>query len=1365
MKLFYHTYLVLVLFFWTIPVQSQVMEFKKFSINKGLPHSDVTSIAQDSLGFLWFGTYNGLCRFDGYNTKIFRYDQNNLNSISSNRILAVYTDRSNNLWIGTELGGLNKLNLTNYKFEKMFHDPKREESISSNLVKAIFEDDAGTIWVGTNKGLNQLKDNSFEKYLNQNTTVNTIKGSEKSLWIGTGEGLIHFNTETKSHLFYGDIEYGAVNSILQDGQDDNILWLGMETGLYRFDKTSEAFERVNSSEVLNVIYDHKGNIWYGTRTDGIFEIESSGNIFRYNKTAEFNESLSNNSVSSLVEDYSGVMWIGTLGGGINYFDTRKKKFELFKIRPNRTNTFSSDVIICFDQDENKNLWVGTRGGGLNILDRKTGKISVFEKFVSHDGLEHNNISAFYRDDLDNLLVGTWGGLYVLDTKGQQHIISKKQPKYVDVLSQWDKAPVSVFRIRDDNDGHIWMATNNGLIQYIPPKPGDYTNGIVNHYKKGEDKFDLSDNTITDVLVEQIEHDTKIVWIATRHGLNRVVLKNDLVKSVKKVFHDPKVKDGLSADYISFLHKDSSGQIWIGTLGGGLCKVLNPRTTDNFSFEVFTQKNGLVNNDVEAILEDTKGNLWLSGEGITKFNYKNKTFKHYSIEDGLQSNSFKIWSAYKNDTGELMFGGINGFNIFNPDEIKDNPIAPKVSITELKVYNNIVEPHKDINGNVILTKAINQTSSISLKHSLNNFTLGFSALHYTSPKNNIYKYKLEGADEDWSMATGDKRSISYANLNSGNYTFKIMAANSDGIWGEPISLDILIQSPWWFSNLAFIIYAFMFLGALYMFNKYSLIRVKEKNRLEMEGVIHKQKEEVNQIKLRFFTDISHEIRTPLSLIVGPIKELLNEFDLSTTAKSKINIAQRNINILMRLTNEIMDFSKYEKRQMGIHASKNDIVAFIKYIKLHFNHLANEKGITFTFDSEDKELSVWFEKSKLEKVIFNLLSNAFKFTQQEGEIRLKCSKNIEQNSVEVSVYNTGLGIPESELTHIFERYYQIDNNTKYTGSGIGLSLSKYIVEQHKGRIWVESEYNKYAVFTFTLPLGHKHFSSDELIDNDNKENNPKFYQTLSLPDTRTVQNATQSVGNRNILIVEDNEDLRFFIKNSLSKYFNISEASNGENALELTTKNSFDLVISDVMMPKMDGITLCHKLKTNISTSHIPVILLTAKTSLSYKLNGYNTGADAYITKPFDLELLYARAKNLIASRDKLRDRFKQDTLTNPKEITVNSLDEKLLKKCLEIIEKKMSDHDFNVESLCNEVGVSRSQLYRKIMALTNMSISNFIKTVRLKRAAQILAKDDSSVAEVMYTVGFSNNSYFTRAFKAEYGCTPKQYKTKFTKTLN
>ena len=1346
-------------------VNAQNVDFKKLSINEGLPHSDVTSIAQDSLGFMWFGTYNGLCRFDGYETKVFRYSQDDSNSISNNRILSLLTDNDNNLWIGTELGGLNKLNLTTHQLLKMRHNPKDENSISSNLVTAVFEDLNGKIWVGTNRGLNELENNAFKHHLNPNTFVNTIvNDGRETLWIGTGEGLISFNTMTKSHLYYGSDEYGAVNAILKDRLNSNVLYLGMDSGLYRFDKTTKTFSRLRSEEVLTIAYDHGNNLWYGTRNHGVFKLNTSGGVEHYQKNKMLGQSLSNNEVSSLYEDYSGVLWIGTLGGGINQFNTRQKKFELYKIRPDSENSINSDVIICFNETNERHLWIGTRGGGLNIMDRISGKIRTFDSFISDEGLIHNNISALCLDESNNLLVGAWGGLYLLDPMAQQNILQGKRPEYTDLLSRWNIEPVSVFKIVIDNDGHVWTCTHRGLIEFIPDKIGSYEKGTIKRY--GSDKADmaLTANLISDILIEHIEHDTKLVWVGSRNGLNKMRIKNDSLIALNKIYHDPKNHNGLTANYISFLHKDQSGQLWVGTLGGGLNRMMSGRSSadSEFTFEAYTQNNGLVNNDVEGLLEDSKGNLWLSGEGITKFNYQNNTFRHYTVEDGLQSNSFKIWSAFKNKRGDLIFGGINGFNIFNPDSIVDNPVPPRVCITELKIYNNDVEPFEKIDNDIILSKSISHTNQITLKHSLNNFTLGFSALHYTSPQSNSYKYKLEGADEDWTLTSGDQRSISYANLNTGDYTLKVMAANSDGIWGPPISMGISISPPWWLSGLAYALYALIIIGLLLLFRKYSLIRVQEKNRLQLESVLRKQEEEVNQIKLRFFTDISHEIRTPLSLIVGPIKELLADMNIGIKIRNKINLAHRNINMLMRLTDEIMDFSKYEKGQMGLHASKGDLVSFVNEITLFFEHIALKKDIDYSFSSNVKEIILWYDRNKLEKVIFNLLNNAFKFTPDEGTIRVSCTKNDLDNTVEVAVYNSGIGIPEHEISHIFERYYQIDNHTKHRGSGIGLSLSKFIVEQHRGRIWAESETDKYAVFKFTLLLGKEHLNEDEIVLESYESERPEYYkpteQLVSLEDQVTIP---EDGGKSNILVVEDNDDLRRYIKDNLSKYFNVYEANNGEEALNITSKRTFDLIISDVMMPKMDGIMLCRKLKTSIHTSHIPIILLTARTSLIYKLDGYNTGADDYITKPFNIELLVVRTNNLIDSRRKLRENFKKDYLTEPQHVTVTSLDEKILQKCLDCVEKHMSNTEFSVDMLCADVGLSRSQLYRKIKALTNLSISNFIKTVRLKRAAQILGQDSSSVVEVMDRVGFSNSSYFTRSFKSEFGCTPKTYKAKFS----
>lgn len=1359
------TCLLTLLCFVVCLTSAQSIEFKKLSINEGLPHSDVTSIVQDSRGFMWFGTYNGLCRFDGYETKVFRYSLDDPNSISSNRILSMYADDSNNLWVGTELGGLNKLNLTTLKLQRMQHDPENENSLSSNLVSAIYEDTKGSIWVGTNKGLNELRGNEFKRYLHADIAVNTIiKASGKdSLWVGTDQGLFYFNTTTKGHTFFQTSSYGSVNAVLEDRQDQNVIWLGMSSGVYKFDKSSKSFSRIQTGEILSICYDHQGDIWYGTRNDGVFKWSVSGTLAHYRQNNILEKSLSNNEISSLYEDYSGVLWIGTLGGGVNQYNTRQKKFELFKVRPDVQNSINSNVIICFNETESRNLWIGTRGGGLNVMDRVTGKIRYVNYFESEAGLKHRNISALYGDDYSNLLVGAWGGLYLLDAEAQDNILKGRLPEYSDLLAKWNIEPVSVFKIVIDGDAHIWLCTDHGLIEFIPEIPGSYEQGSIRRYRQGEGPEALSDDRITDVLVEHIGFEAKIVWVGSRNGLNRMVIENDEVVSRKKIYQGPGVTNGLKANYISFLHEDSLGNLWVGTLGGGLSRMIKGRSSKDveFSFETYTQNNGLVNNDVEALLEDEDGNLWLSGEGITKFNYQDNVFRHYTVEDGLQSNSFKIWSAFKNDGGELIFGGINGFNIFHPDSISDNPIPPKVCFTELKIYNKVVEPNERISGRVVLSRSISHTDRVSLGHNLNNMTLGFSGLHYAASGSNMYKFKLEGADEDWTLASGDKRSISYANLNAGEYTFKVMAANSDGVWGEPISMEITIAPPWWFSKIAYLVYALILVSLLMLFRKYSLIRVQEKNRLQLESVLRKQEEEVNQLKLRFFTDISHEIRTPLSLIVSPIKELVSEVKVSGKIREKIILAHRNINMLLRLTDEIMDFIKYEKGQMGLHASEGNIVTFLNEITLFFEHIAQKRKITYSFTSKEADLQVWYDRNKLEKVIFNLVNNAFKFTPDGGEIRITCTKNDIDNTVEISVYNTGVGISEREYLRIFERYYQIDNTTKQSGSGIGLSLSKFIVEQHKGSIWVESEVDNYAEFKCSIPLGKDHLEEDEIVSEKDISDRPEYYkltENIELGDAHVI--TKDGAGKSDILIVEDNTDLRQYIKSNLSKYFNIYEAQNGEEAIVLTSKRAFDLIISDVMMPKMDGIVLCKTLKTSIKTSHIPIILLTARTSLIYKMDGYSIGADDYMTKPFNIELLVVRATNLISSRKKLRENFKKDFLTNPRQVSVTSLDDKILQKCLHVVESNMSNTEFNVEDLCLEVGLSRSQLYRKIKALTNLSISNFIKTVRLKRAAQILKQDDSSVTVAMDRVGFSNSSYFTRAFKSEFGCSPKKYRSNF-----
>jgi signal transduction histidine kinase/AraC-like DNA-binding protein len=829
--------------------------------------------------------------------------------------------------------------------------------------------------------------------------------------------------------------------------------------------------------------------------------------------------------------------------------------------------------------------------------------------------------------------------------------------------------------------------------------------------------------------------------------------------ITRIFHDPSDRTSLPGNFISVIHGDKKGHLWISALGGGLCKMSEGRNGKlKTRFQCINSESGLLNGDVETLLEDDQGRFWLGGHGITRFDPENNELKYYDVSDGLQSNSFKVWSAYKNVKGEMIFGGTDGFNIFHPDSIVDNPVVPKLVFTGFKVSNHELKAGRKFRGKKLLDKNIVVTRKITLPYSMNNISIHFAALHYTSPAKNQYRFKLEGVDNGWSISSGVSAYSNYTYLKPGDYKFIFYASNNDHVWNkEPLQLDIKILPPFWGTTVAYVFYGLVFLGLLYLYKEYSIIQANEKNKLVLERIKRKQLEEVNDIKLQFFTNVSHELRTPLSLISAPVEELKESKDLSVQAKEKINLIYNNIIRLTRIVDEILDFRKFDKQNMNLEAAEGDVIRFIKEVSLFFNALAGKKSINYTFQSDQPKILLWFDRDQMEKVLFNLLSNAFKYTPEEGTVSISCTLIPGKERLKVTIFNSGPEVPEEDIDHLFDRFYQ-SRTLKSKGTGIGLSIAKSVIEQHKGSIWVENIAGNGVQFSFTLLLGRDHVSDEDIIDGFKNSEDISIYQkSAQIEEVEPI--AAKAIHQKNsfrLLVVEDNREVRNYLVNSLQKIYKVDQASNGEEAYSQALADPPDLILSDVMMPKMDGIVLCSKLKSNSITSHIPIILLTARTSLMHKISSFETGADEYITKPFSYQLLLTRIENLLESRENLKKLFRSKLSLEPSAVTVTSLDEKILKRCIEVVEEYMDDSELNVEKMCHEVGVSRPQLYRKLKSLTGLSINQFIRSIRLKRAAQLLSQDNSSIKEVMFQVGFSNSSYFTRAFKEEFNCTPTEY---------
>ncbi|MCH9028316.1 MAG: response regulator, partial [Bacteroidetes bacterium] len=841
------------------------------------------------------------------------------------------------------------------------------------------------------------------------------------------------------------------------------------------------------------------------------------------------------------------------------------------------------------------------------------------------------------------------------------------------------------------------------------------------------------------------------------------------------------------------------KLWIGTAGGGL----NLFDKENERFIHITEKDGLPNDVVYGILPDEKGNLWLStNKGLSKYKPAKNQFTNYDVNDGLQSNEFNTGAYYKSRSGELFFGGINGFNYFFPGKIGNKKSIPKLVFTEFKLFNKSVSVR---DSNSVLQKTISETGKMKLSYAENVISFEFASLDYYAPTKNQYAYKLKGFNEEW-IQLGTKREVSFTNLDPGEYVLRVKGTNSDGVWNEKgASIRIIITPPIWQTWWAYLLYVFVLLTGLYLIRRYELNRVNLKNQLKFEKVESKSLREIDQMKSRFFTNISHEFRTPLTLILGQIDSLQSSIkDLKN--RGKLQVAHKNAKRVLRLINQLLDLSKLESGSLELKAEPHNIVSFLKSLFYSFESLADKKSIKLSFTSEQEKVFVNIEPDKMEKVFYNLVSNAFKFTAEGGEIAIKIFE-VDDNSVivrqsdsesqrsnlnrgklfqtnkatdstiknkyaAISIKDTGIGIPEDRLSNIFNRFYQVDNlqTSDYEGTGIGLALAKELVELHKGIISVNSKEDEGTEFVIYLPISKETKQTQDQVtsvdqpqkastERVSKEFQDQLEDELSNlvdePQDRPING--NDIDRQIILVVEDNQDVRAYICEQLESKYSVIQAMNGEDGIVEAQESIPDLIITDVMMPKMDGFEFSKKIRRNEKTSHIPIIMLTAKASLDDKIEGLETGVDAYLTKPFSTKELIARVSNLIHQREQLRKRFRGKTIIRPSDVTAASIDQTFLEKVIKTVDVHIEDEQFNVDKLADEVCMSVSQLNRKLRALIDQPAGQLIRSMRLNRAAGLLKQNVGSVAEICYMVGFNDQSYFTRTFKKQFGHTPSEFK--------
>ncbi len=1334
--------------------QNTNVTFEHFSIAQGLYELIATSVIQDRDGFLWFATWGGIEKFDGYNFTTYKHEPNNPNSIDNAFVEKIYEDRDGNIWVGT-FSGLEKFDKRNGSFTHYKpHEPGPETELS-NHVYSICEDKYGILWVGTGDGLNKFDKNSGKFICIQNdnknpgsisnNNVNTIyEDKSGSLWFGTGNGLDKLDRKTEKfiHFWYDSNNKSEwsnywVNTIFED--KSGILWLGTREGLIEFDQKAGTFTpyiKEERNSISSICEDESGHLWFGSWVSGLYSFDKKTKMFNhYLHDDKDPGSLSVNSITSICFERSGTLWITTFEG-VNKLNISEKAFNHFRF---------GEIWSIIKGSDNK-IWINTQNG-LKKLDSQTGQII-------QSPISLNSGRLLYEDDKGSLwFAKADGGLIERDKLGQ---ITKFY------TSTGEEFKYFVDLIYETSDGNIWISTNNKGLFFLN----------LNTRK-------INRINVPAAHINCIYEDVYgFLWLGSfSRGLYSYNRKTD---SIKSYIYDPKDATSISGQTILDIQEDKNGILWFGTNGG-----LNKYDRSNGKFSHLTEEDGLPGNATFTILVDNNGNFWLNTrKGISKFDPKTNSIQNYDASDGLPENGFMDWSGVKSDDGRIYFANKNELISFNPDDIQNNNFIPPIVITNF----------------LISDKSFPIKNKIELSHTENFLSFEFAALNYVSTEKNQYAYKMEGVDKDW-VYSGTRRYASYPNLGPGEYVFRVKGSNNDGVWNEEgTSIAIIISPPYWKSLWAYLSYAGFFIFALYGIRRYEMNRISYKNQVKVDKAVLNEKEETEKIKSRFFANISHEFRTPLTLILGPAEKIIS--NTSDDIIKDANIIKRNSRRLLQLINQLLDLSKLESGKLKLEATKGNIVSFVKGVALSFESLAESKDITLKLLPEKDFIELYFDREKMMKILTNLLSNAFKFTPEEGTVTVSITeshaefisasstkreipKQVQHDNikgfVEIKIKDTGIGIPQEEIPKLFDRFYQVDSSftKEHEGTGIGLALTKELVELHHGKISVKSkvtdsdnapkaEGNSWSEFTITLPMGKDHLKDDEIIKTGKTEASilpaEQEVYTSSLSKTAT-ESIAQSINDdlmkeqleekTIILVVEDNYDMREYIKESLGNGYRIEEAVNGEQGVRKAEKIIPDLIISDMMMPKMDGNELTRILKNDEKTCHIPIILLTARSGQENKIEGLETGADDYLTKPFDTKELQIRIKNLIALRKKLQEKFSKFDIHPPviENKKLSSYDEKFMYKVMEVIEKHISEEDFSIEEFGNEVGMSRTQFHRKFKAITGKPASMFLRSLRLTRAKKMIEEQQGNISEIAYSVGFSSPSYFTKCFREEFGFPP------------
>ena len=1345
--------IVLCIYFQLVPLSTLLADetpvrFKRLSVDDGLSYNTVLALTQDHNNKIWVGTTEGLNWHDGFRFASFYKSLGDTASLGNNYIYSLYTDRKGTVWAGTMVG-LSRYNIIGNDFTNY--------SLPGNQSVQVFamEEPAGReqLLLGTNWGLVLFeKTDGKMKMLPQleGKNVYSVRAIGDGALLGTSKGIYFYYFRNGNIVqLLPELKNEVISSIIYDDKTRNCWLASLTNGVYLIDDKFQVREHYNrknypkqfvSDAVRALQLDDRGRLWIGT-VEGLLILQpDTKSISQYRFSYEDPSSLGHNSVRSLLRDHQGGMLVGTYHGGLNYYHVLAPDFRVLQHSVYR-NSLSDNTVSCIAEDPfDNNLWIGTNDGGLNHYDRTTGHFTCYSDEGNKAGsLRSNNIKCVFPEKNGSVYIGMHnGGLSHLNVKSG-HISNYDIPGAASLEN-------SCYSLLDGDDGTLWIGSMAGLYRF------DYQTRQISLHPLA-----VRYPQLKDVLVSTLFRDSRRrVWIGTEESLYMCA------DGEMRVMADSAGAYSLGLIQALCVYEDSSHTIWVGTSSG----LYRYKEGTSLSWERYSMSDGLPDDCISGILEDKKGRLWLTtSRGLSCFDLHKKNFCNYVKQDGLPNNQFMQSAVCSSKDGTFFLGTLNGVVFFNPEHFSNTPFTPNAVITGLSIQNHPIRQAKD--GDIDFYQADNgKLLGVSFPSELKMFRITFSVINYLSNSRNKFAYKLEGYDSDWIYATwAGSRGVNYWNLSPGRYVFKVKACSDSGQWSETPAeffIDIIPMwyQTWWAKTLFFLFIIGILVFVFYFF----IVRAKMRMQVQIEHIERNKIEEISQEKVRFYINMSHELRTPLSLILAPLEELLGEKNsFEPAVQQKLSYVYKNGQKLLHIVNQLLDFRKAESGTLPIHIVSGPVESMAMNIFNLFIENARKRNINFHFRSDLKDELFPVDRMYLETILMNLLSNAFKFTPDGGEISLSLWKK--EAVYGFTIRDNGIGIPEEKLSRIFERFYQVDDSQK--GSGIGLSLVKLLIDKHRGTIEVASEIGKSTEFRVILPADIHVFPAEE------QKQDTKASFTLSEPmyspmdvsymeevavDSTDMEkpDGMEEEGRATILLVDDNKEMVDYLKDNFKSDYITLIAGNGEEALEMMKEQKVDLILSDVMMPGIDGIKLCEIVKKNMQTCHIPVILLSAKGSLEAQTAGIQAGADDYIPKPFSMYLLKGKINNILKARQRLRYYYSSTIDIDAAKMTSNKLDEEFITKAIQTVEENISDEDFTADDLAEKLFMSRSSLYYKMNSISGEPPANFIRRIRFNMACKLLLDGRYSISEVSAMVGFASRSYFSTSFKKYMGCMPSDY---------